>query len=561
MKELLVALNASFSHTNLAVRLLQKSCKKEVEIFEGTINETQEDLLFEILKRNPTHIFWSCYIWNWSQIQKLGDTIGKMGLEIQQFVGGPEVSYDWEEHLQENPWIDGIFYGEGEESFPQFIQILEENRFWKEMKGFVYRDGENFVVTPPVEITKDLDHLPSLDYKEENMAHRILYYEAMRGCPYNCAYCLSSLDDKVRYRSVEKVKKDMRKLFQTGTKQIKFVDRSFTMHPKRTLELLEFMKEEAPEGINIHFEINLEDIQEEVIESLIHAPEGLFQLEAGVQTTNPEVLEEIHRKEGLENIKKSMERFSKSNIHRHLDLIVGLPGENMESFLRGFDDVFSMKPEKIQIGFLKLLRGTALRKNAEEYGLFYEKKAPYTVIRTKDLSAKEVLFLKDFEKISEIYIDEHQFTGISQKIFDQGTKPSQYIFSLTEFYRENKESYTLKSQKGKYQLLFDWLKEKATLPWEVAYETLKEDFYFQEDQFIEKILPVQDQEMRKNKLIQWIGEMDESEYEEFGKDIHRVSRFARGITLPLQGMERILFYKNHKYVKHFDRKIEIEKEK
>ena len=203
MKAVLLALNASFVHTNLAVRLLEKSCKEDVEILELTINENKEYILKKILDKDPDYIFWSAYIWNWSYICELGDTISKMGLEIRQFVGGPEVSYDMEEHLKDNSWIEGILVGEGEEIFSELISCLHQKREWKNVQGLAYWKDKEICINPTKPLSKDLDHLPSLDYREEDVRHRIIYYEAMRGCPYNCAYCLSSLEDKVRYRSMD----------------------------------------------------------------------------------------------------------------------------------------------------------------------------------------------------------------------------------------------------------------------------------------------------------------------------------------------------------------------
>ena len=392
MKALLVALNASYVHTNLAVRLLRASTKRPVALLEMTINESRDVMLQKILREKPDAILYSAYIWNWSQIQMLGRYIQKAFPDIMQYVGGPEVTYDSAERMESEDWIDGILRGEGERSFDAFLACLEGEADLKQVPGLVYRKDEE-IISNPMEDTGAISELPA-GYEEEALDHRIVYYESMRGCPYHCSYCLSSEDDHVRYRSVDEIKEHMRRIFQTGTKLVKFVDRSFHIRPERTKEILRFFIAEAPRDMCIHFEMNLEHMTTDVAEVINEAPAGLFQIEAGIQSVNPEVNRRIHRSANLEKMKKAMDLIDRDKVHIHVDLIVGLPGEDMESFLNGFDRVMPLRAKKIQIGFLKLLRGTELRRRAEEFHIIYDDEPPYEVIRTDVLSGEEVLLLK-----------------------------------------------------------------------------------------------------------------------------------------------------------------------
>lgn len=553
MKAVLIALNSSFVHTNLAVRLLEKSSGENVPILELTINEEEKYLLKKILDSGAKYIFWSAYIWNWELIRELGDRLNKMGLDIHQFVGGPEVTYDVREHLEDNPWISGIMVGEGECIFPDLLRTLKKGGDWRKLPGMAYKSEGGVAINPGPTLPMDLDYLPSLDYKTEDLSNKIIYYEAMRGCPYNCLYCLSSLDQKVRYRSIEKIKEDLLLLFQTGSKQIKFVDRSFSINKTRALEIIHYIKENAPEGLNVHFEMNLENLDQEIIDALISAPSGLFQIEAGVQSTNSTVLKEIDRATDIGAVGQAMKKLEESPIHRHLDLIVGLPGEDKESFFQGFDHLYQMKPERIQIGFLKLLRGTKLRERSKELGIEYQKKAPYTVIKTKELSAKDIIDLQYFEEIVENYCDEHKFDHLNRFIIEErGKKPWEYFSELAKFYQDKVETYQIKGLRGKYSLLYDYLGSKSE--YMGFYDYFKMDFYLQEDHIFERVIQVEDREMEKGEIIDWLRDLDEEVYQEFGKDLHKIARICRGVVFKNLGIERLHFYKDHKYVKHVDRR-------
>lgn len=544
MKALLVAMNASYVHTNLAVRLLRASTKRPVALLEMTINESRDVMLQKILREKPDAILYSAYIWNWSQIQMLGRYIRKAFPLIKQYVGGPEVTYDSAERMEAESWIDGILRGEGEKSFDDFLACLEGEADRKQVPGLVYRrDGEIFSV--PLKDTFAISELPA-GYDEEALDHRIVYYESMRGCPYHCSYCLSSQDDDVRYRSVDEIKEQMRRIFNTGTQLVKFVDRSFHIRPERTKEILRFFIDEAPKDMCIHFEMNLEHMTPDVAAVINEAPAGLFQIEAGIQSVNPEVNRRIHRSTDLEKMKKAMDLIDRDKVHIHVDLIVGLPGEDMESFLTGFDRVVPLRAKKIQIGFLKLLRGTELRRRAEEFRIIYDDEPPYEVIRTDVLNGEEVLLLKNFATVVENYYDEDAFLAVRDELKRRGVKPSDFYMGMARSLMENIHEQPIKNRQGKYLFLYLFLKEKHWMD-DAMYLALKEDFYFAEDKYIGGILPVDDPELGRQAVVDFL-----KSHPDFvpADDPLKASKQVRGITLG--DTKRYIYYEKGKYKNHMD---------
>lgn len=544
MKVLLVAMNASYIHTNLAVRLLRASTKRPVALLEMTINESRDVMLQKILREKPDAILYSAYIWNWSQIQVLGRYIQKAFAHIKQYVGGPEVTYDSAERMETEPWIDGILRGEGERNFDDFLACLEGEADWSEVPGLVYRrDGE--IISNPMEETGAISELPA-GYEGEALDHRIVYYESMRGCPYHCSYCLSSEDDHVRYRSVNEIKEQMRRIFHTGTQLVKFVDRSFHIRPERTKEILRFFIAEAPKDMCIHFEMNLEHMTTDVAEVINEAPVGRFQIEAGIQSVNPEVNRRIHRSTNLEKMKKAMDLIDRDKVHIHVDLIVGLPGENMESFLNGFDRVVPLRAKKIQIGFLKLLRGTELRRRAEEFHIVYDDEPPYEVIRTDVLSGEDVLLLKNFATVVENYYDEDTFLAVRGELKERGVKPSDFYMGMARYLMENIHEQPLKNRQGKYLFLYRFLKEMHWMD-EAMYLALKEDFYFAENKYIGGVLPVDDPELGRQDVVGFL-----KSHPDFVPmdDPLKASKQVRGINLG--DAFRYIYYEKGKYKNHLD---------
>lgn len=556
MKSILVGLNASFSHTNLAIRLLQASCKEPIDFLEFTINHQEDQIVHEIIKVKPDAIFWSSYIWNWELIKKIGKKIHQMDLDIVQFAGGPEVSYDLMEHMEEQTWLTGILFGEGEEILPAVLEGLK-NEDLTQVKGLIYRKDGEIYLNEPAPVVEDLDGLPSVNYGDEDLSHKIVYYEGMRGCPFNCTYCLSSEDNRVRIRSLEKIKEDMRIIFKTGTKQIKFIDRTFNIDRKRAQALIDFFKEEAPEDLNVHFEVTLELFDQVTLDKMLNSRPGLFQVEAGIQSTDPNVLEAIERGLDYEKTMEVMNYMDEfKTVHRHLDLIVGLPRATMGTFKKSFDDVYRLHGEKIQVGFLKALRGTSLRRDAEKYGIIYEETAPYEVIRTGTMSAEEVLYLKTFHHIVEDYIDQDIFKNTNRLALElSGLNPSDYFFKLSEYLDNHDLIYRNKKNFAQFKFYYDFLEREFPKSIALLHDAIRMDFYNLTDLEFERITGRAEEKMDHREIMNWLETLDPAFIEEIGRDLKEVRRNTRGIVLAQGNQERIIFYKNHKYVKHIDRKV------
>ncbi|MDY3118499.1 MAG: DUF4080 domain-containing protein [Peptoniphilus sp.] len=544
MKALLVALNASYVHTNLAVRLLRASTSRPVDVLEMTINESKEAMIQKILRKRPDVIMYSAYIWNWTQIGRLGRYIKKALPEIRQYAGGPEVTYDCVEIMEEARWLDGILRGEGEKNFDDFLAYLGGEKTPESVSGLVWR-GKEAIVASPFSKPGAMDGLPC-GYDQESLEHRIVYYESMRGCPYHCSYCLSSEDDQVRYRSVAEIKRHMRLLFQTKTRLIKFVDRSFHIRPERTKEILRFFIDEAPEDMCIHFEMNLEHMTRDVADLMNRAPAGRFQIEAGIQSVNPQVNQRIHRSTNLNKMKAAMDWIDREKIHIHVDLIAGLPGETMDSFLQGFDRVVPLKAQKIQIGFLKLLRGTELRRRADEFHIIYDDEPPYEVIRTDALGGEEVLLLKNFATIVEQYYDEDAFLAVRGELENRSVIPSSFYMAMARAWAKEERAGTLNTQKEKYRFLYHCLKENKLWD-EVMYYALKEDFYFSENRYIGGVLPIDDPEIDRETVVAFLKNHPEFTGQ---KDPLKASKQVRGIFL--RDKNRYILYENGKYKRHLD---------
>lgn len=548
MKGLLVAFNASYVHTNLAVRLLQEVAERNIDILEMTVNEPTEQCLAKIMKKSPDFIMYSTYIWNWDRVQSMGSYIQKANPEIRQFLGGPEVSFDAPERMKDHYWIEAILSGEGELSFNNFLDYIEGKIPALSVPGLCYRREGDIAENPVAVPLGNLDYLPSVRYSED-MNHRIIYYESMRGCPYHCSYCLSSGDDRVRYRSVDDIKKDMHHIFQTGTKLIKFVDRSFHIHKERTKSILNFFIDESPKDMCIHFEMNLEHMSDELIALMNSAPKGRFQIEAGIQSTNPEVNERIHRRTDLEKIHSVLKKIDGDKIHVHLDLIVGLPGEDLESFLDGFDKVVPLEGKRIQIGFLKLLPGTELRARAKEFGIVYDDAPPYEVIKTDALDSEEVLQLKYFAEIVETYYDEEAFASTLATLRARDISLAWLFYGMAGKVMEEIDTNPLKGKNGKYRFFYDELRARGHMD-ESLYHRFKWDFYRHENRYIGQVLDLDDPEIGREEIVAFI-----KTHPAFinAKDPLKASKNVRGITLG--DRNRYIVYKNGKCEVYEDERI------
>lgn len=456
MKILLTAINAKYIHSNPAIYSLRAYAGikegRQIQIGEYTINHRREDILADLYRQKPDMIAFSCYIWNWNMVSLLLPEIPKILPDVQIWLGGPEVTYDAEKIMMQFPMVTGIMIGEGEETFKELADGIKPLR---DIKGIVYRQ-DGIVRTDERELT-DLSKLPFLYHNPEQFENRIIYYESSRGCPYRCSYCLSSIDKKVRLRSLDIVKQELQVFLDHRVKQVKFVDRTFNCNHEHAMGIWQYLLEHDNGVTNFHFEIEADIISEEELELLSRMRPGLMQMEIGVQTANPDTLREIRRTTNMDRLRYVVERIRQGrNIHVHLDLIAGLPYEDYESFIHSFNAVYAMKPEQLQLGFLKVLKGAYMHEMAEAYEIQYLSVPPYEVLSTKWLPYDKVLLLKEVEEMVETYYNSNQFShtmGLLEQVFPDAF--SLYL-SLAEFYREKGYFTQAPARSYRYQVLFEF---------------------------------------------------------------------------------------------------------
>ena len=439
MKILLAAVNAKYIHSNLAVYSLKgmvRAYGDRVEIGEYTINQRADEILSDIYRKQPDVVAFSCYIWNRRIVGELLRELPKVLPETSLWVGGPEASYDAGGFLEEYPQLTGVMQGEGEQIFRELAAYyIEEAGSLTGICGLTFRgeDGEIYK-TPPAPLM-DMNSVPFVYEEPERFQNKIIYYESSRGCPFGCSYCLSSIDKQVRYRSLKLVKQELSVLLEARVSQVKFVDRTFNCSPFRTKELWQWMLEHDNGITNFHFEIAADLLTEEELDLMSRMRPGLIQLEIGVQSTNLDTVRKIDRTMDLEKLKKAAARVkSFGNIHQHLDLIAGLPGEDLKSFQHSFDDVFSMRPEQLQLGFLKVLKGTKMHEKALKYGIVYHEEPPYEVLRTKCLSYEDILLLKGVEEMTEVYYNSRQFSRTLSELLKRYESPFDFFFFFSVYY-------------------------------------------------------------------------------------------------------------------------------
>ncbi|EOU1109010.1 B12-binding domain-containing radical SAM protein [Clostridium perfringens] len=461
MKILLTAINSKYIHSNLAVRYLKAFTKDldfQGDIKEFSINDRVENILEGIIEEKPDVVAFSCYIWNMEFVNRLAELIKLVDPNIEILYGGPEVSYEGKEFL-ENHEGEYVIVGEGEKTFREFVLYkLGEGKI-EDIKGLNYkRDGKVF--ENPKRPEMDMNELVFPYTYEEDINNKIVYYEASRGCPFKCKYCLSSVMHGVRFLDVERVKKELKYFMERGLKLVKFVDRTFNCNREYTVELLKYLSEQDTET-RFHFEVAADLLTEEQIEILNNAPRGRFQLEVGVQTTNNEVLHNINRYITYENIKEKVLKVAAGkNVMQHLDLIAGLPGEDLESFKKSFNDVHDIRPDEIQLGFLKLLKGSSMREEAKKWGIVYSPYAPYEIIRSKDISYEELLLLKKVEAMVDKYYNSCKFNNVIKFFLNIYEKPFDFYYDLAIFFEEKGNFKRSIGNVEYYKILLDFYLEK-----------------------------------------------------------------------------------------------------
>ncbi len=466
-KVLLVAINAKYIHTSLSVRTLKAYCGSEnVEFVEYTINERCEDILRSIYEKKADAVLFSCYIWNIERCLSVADMLKKVSPDTVIVFGGPEVSFDDVEYMERYSFIDAIMRGEGEATFKAWLE-------GGMCDGMTYRKNGEIVRNDERELIEDITSLP-FPYTEEDIERnkgKLIYYESSRGCPFRCSYCLSSTTHNVRFRDLDKVKEELLFFIRHGVKIVKFVDRTFNADRKRTCELVKFLIDNAGET-TFHFEVAADLINDELVELFKTAPDGLFQLEIGVQSTNDDTIRAIDRKTDFSLICRAVDMVKKAGgVHMHLDLIAGLPYEDLESFKRSFDDVCALRPDVLQLGFLKLLRGTKIRSEEKKYGYRFNIKPPYEVLANNFLSYDDILLLKGIEDVFEKYYNSGVFKGAIEYLLEKYTSPFEFFESLWLFYERNSYSNAGQSRNTLYEILSEFCAD------ELFRDILKLDFF------------------------------------------------------------------------------------
>lgn len=489
LKILLAACNAKYIHSNLAVYNL-KSCSGEyspnVVIKEYTINQIQDDILKDIYLEQPDVICFSCYIWNISFVKELVPDLKKILPHVDFWAGGPEVSYDAVEFLKKNPAFFGVMVGEGEETFHElagyYIERKPENL--KEIRGVAFHDETKVpdIVHTGWRELMDLSKVPFAYSNLTEFKNRIIYYESSRGCPFSCSYCLSSIDKKLRFRDIELVKKELQFFIDNKVPQVKFVDRTFNCKHDHAMAIWRYITEHDNGITNFHFEISADLLREEELALMKTMRSGLIQLEIGVQSTNPQTIKAIRRTMDFEKLKGIVEQIhSFGNIHQHLDLIAGLPYEGYESFHKSFCDVYALRPEQFQLGFLKVLKGSHMMEMTGEYQILYKDREPYEVLSTAWLTYGEILGLKMVESMVEVYYNSGQFKHTLVFLEQYFEDPFRMYEALGRFYEKKGYSEISHSRMRRYEILMEFAGEQKEIPLEVLSDVMLLDLYLREN--------------------------------------------------------------------------------
>ncbi len=489
-KVLLIGINAKYIHSNPAVYSLKAYADKyypdrpdgcALGIAEYTINQPTGAILADIYQKRPQVAAFSCYIWNWDLVQELLAELPKLLPETALWLGGPEVSFHAQELFQAFPQLTGIMVGEGEATFLELLKYYwEHTTALQGIKGIVCKEGFT-----GERVLTDIDRLPFF-YSDTDMPvtfkNRILYYESQRGCPFQCAYCLSSIDRKVRLRSIKTVLSELQYFLDNNVAQVKFIDRTFNCSEQHALSIWKFLLENDNGVTNFHFEIAADLLTASQLEVMRGMRPGLIQLEIGVQSTNEDTLRAVNRHMDIDALRKTVSAIrSFQNIHQHLDLIAGLPHEDLGSFARSFNDVYAMAPDQLQLGFLKVLKGSPIEQRAGKYGIVYSSRPPYEVLYTRWLGFDDILKLKGIEEMVEIYYNSGQFTHTLPVLIRQFASPFHMYGALADYYRSNGYMTSTPSRIYRYQVLLDFACSAASDRHDLFVELLIFDLYLREN--------------------------------------------------------------------------------
>ena len=486
MKILLVACNSKYIHSNLAVYDLQAYASDyadHIVLKEYTINQQKDDIMRDIYLEHPDVVCVSCYIWNLSFVKELMADLIKILPGADFWAGGPEVSYDAEKFLTENSEFKGVMVGEGEETFKELAgYYVEKNpQDLKNMTGICYRDGDQIIHNGWRQIM-DLSSIPFIYKDLSEFKNRIIYYESSRGCPFSCSYCLSSIDKKLRFRDTETVKKELQFFIDNKVPQVKFVDRTFNCKHDHAMAIWKYINEHDNGVTNFHFEISADLLREEELQEMSTMRPGLIQLEIGVQSTNPDTIKAIHRTMDFEKLKGIVDRIhSFGNIHQHLDLIAGLPYEDYDSFRHSFNDVYALKPQQLQLGFLKVLKGSHMMEMCREYGIVYKTQEPYEVLSTKWLDYDHVLKLKTVENMVEVYYNSGQFQNTLEYLEKFFPDAFSIYERLGSFYMEKGYGDVSHTRMRRYEILLEFLEDVPEISMDQVKDQMVYDLYLREN--------------------------------------------------------------------------------
>ena len=494
MNILLTAINAKYIHSNLAVYSLRayaagkcEKYKEEIGIAEYTINQPLDQILMDLYKRKPEVLCFSCYLWNIEYVEQLVAELGKIMPQTDIWLGGPEVSYHASHMLEQFPQVYGIMRGEGEETFLELAEFYYNNseksleqcekvQRLKEIVGITFRDGEEIIETADRSVM-DLSKVPFVYEDLDVFKNKIIYYESSRGCPFSCSYCLSSIDKCLRFRDLELVKKELQFFIDHEIPQVKFVDRTFNCKHSHSMEIWSYIKEHDKGKTNFHFEVAADLLNEEELNLISTMRPGLIQLEIGVQSTNEQTIKEIHRTMKFSQVTEVVNRVhAAKNIHQHLDLIAGLPFEDYNSFHKSFCDVYALRPEQLQLGFLKVLKGSYMEEKSKDYELLYQNRPPYEVLSTKWLPYSDVICLKGLEEMVEVYYNSRQFEH-TMELLEQVFGDAFVMFEeMSNYYEEHGYYGVNHNRVARYEILYAFIKEVAL----VQYETLLTEEQFRQ---------------------------------------------------------------------------------
>lgn len=486
MNIVLAAINAKYIHSNLAVyslRAYAQQYKDEIQIAEYTINQQIDDILMDLYKKKPDVLCFSCYIWNLSYVEELIRELGKIFPSVPIWVGGPEVSYDTKDVLERLPEVTGVIFGEGEKTFLEVVEYYHgKDVKLSEIKGIAYRGEEGQFLQNSWREVMDLSEVPFVYHDMADFKNKIIYYESSRGCPFSCSYCLSSIDKCLRFRKFELVEKELQFFIDEEVPQVKFVDRTFNCNHKHAIAIWKYIKEHDKGITNFHFEVAADLLNEEELKLIESMRPGLIQLEIGVQSTNEQTIREIRRTMRFEEVARIVQRINQGeNVHQHLDLIAGLPYEDMESFQKSFDDVYRLHSEQLQLGFLKVLKGSYMESQKERYGLVYKSRPPYEVLYTKWLSYEEMMQLKSVEEMVEVYYNSGQFSYCLRKLEEEYASPFVLYQGLGRYYENHELHLMSHSRITRYEILLGFIREKHKERESLYRELLTFDLYLREN--------------------------------------------------------------------------------